>query len=175
MGERTCMEAAIAKLNYRMRTEAELEKSLKELGYTEEDIEATLEELKTFGYVDDERYVREFYRTSRRKSWSRSRIVRALREKGISGSLANDTIDDFEDSDEFTDLGLSQDERELALKVGRDMARVQMGRDKPLDDNFLKKVGRRLTSLGYDTGCCFYVMNKLKDEARSMPEGEDEL
>ena len=174
MGERTCMEAALAKLNYRMRTEAELVKSLKELEYSGDDIAAALEELKAYGYVDDERYIREFYRTSRRKSWSRSRIVRALKEKGISGSLANDTIDDFEDSDEFQDLGLFQDERELALKVGQDMARVQIGRGRSLDDNFLKKVGRRLTSLGYDTGCCFYVMKKLKDEVASMSQGEEE-
>ena len=174
MGERTCMEAALAKLNYRMRTEAELEKALRELGYAGEDISATMEELRNFGYLDDERYIREFYRISRRKSWSRSRIVRALKEKGITGSQAENVLDDFEDSDEYRDLGLDQDERDLALKVGRNMAGIQLGRGKSLDDNFLKKVGRRLTSLGYDTGCCFYVMKKLKDEASSIYQGEDE-
>ncbi|MBQ1401403.1 MAG: RecX family transcriptional regulator, partial [Firmicutes bacterium] len=74
--DRTCMEAALAKLSYRMRTENELRKALEELEFDSGDIDSTIDELKTLGYIDDERYVREFYRSSRRKNWSKNRMIR---------------------------------------------------------------------------------------------------
>ena len=168
------METALAKLNYRMRTEEELRRSLKDLDYDKEDIDKTLEELISYGYVDDDRYVREFYRISRRKRWSRNRILRALKEKGISSVRAVNVLDDLEASGEMEDLGLSFDERETALELGIDMAQSQLRSGKEIDDNFLKKVGRRLTSLGYDTGCCFYVMNRLRDRAKDLSEEDEE-
>ena len=174
MSKRTCMETALAKLNYRMRTEEELRRSLKDLDYDKEDIDKTLEELISYGYVDDDRYVREFYRISRRKRWSRNRILRALKEKGISSVRAVNVLDDLEASGEMEDLGLSFDERETALELGIDMAQSQLRSGKEIDDNFLKKVGRRLTSLGYDTGCCFYVMNRLRDRAKDLSEEDEE-
>ncbi|MBR6473223.1 MAG: regulatory protein RecX [Firmicutes bacterium] len=175
MDKRTCMEACLAKLNYRMRTESELRGAMKGLGYEGDEISETLEELKSFGYVDDERYVREFYRTSRRKNWSKNRIVNALREKGIAASFAKEVLDEFEASSEFADLGLETDERAVALEVGEAMASTQISRGKHLDESFLKKVGRRLTSLGYDPGCCYYVINRLRAGAVENDHPEDDL
>ena len=130
--------------------------------------------IRFHGYLDDERYVREFYRTSRRKNWSRKRIELSLKEKGIAQRISMEVIDDFELSSEFSDLGLNSDERQVALEVGLNMARTQLSRGKTIDDTFLKKVGRRLTSLGYDPGCCFYVMNKLKG-LKNEPLNQEEI
>ena len=174
MDKRTCMEAALAKLNYRMRTEFELRNALRELEYEGTEIDETIDELKNYGYLDDERYVREFYRTSRRKNWSRKRIELSLKEKGIAQRISKEVIDDFELSSEYSNLGLNSDERQVALEVGLNMARTQLSRGKTIDDNFLKKVGRRLTSLGYDPGCCFYVMNKLKG-LKNEPLNQEEI
>ncbi len=170
MSSRTCMEAALAKLNYRMRTVSELRRMLLELGYEAEETEETLEELKEFGYLDDLRYASEFFRSSRRKNWSRARIIRTLKEKGISGELAARAIGELESSEDASLTGISFDERETALKAGVKMAESQIRGGRPIDENFLRKVARRLTSLGYDPGCCYYVINRLRDQKDSFEE-----
>ena len=170
---RTCMEVALAKLSYRMRTESELRKSLIELGYSEDEILSVMEELKSYGYIDDDRYIREFYRSSRRKSWSRNRIIRALSEKGVSRSKASDVIDEFENSEEFEDMGLISDDRAQALELGQDLLRKHINSGKAADDKFWGKVGRRLMTLGYDQGCCYYVIKRLRDTHHSMTQEEE--
>ena len=158
---------ALAKLNYRMRTESELRKSLRELEFSDEETDAVLEELINYGYIDDERYIREFYRTSRLKNWSRNRIIRALGDKGISRAKASEVMDEFEDSDEFSDMGLTSDDRAQALELGRNLLRKHIASSKAADDRFWGKIGRRLMTLGYDQGCCYFVIKKLKDLVKS--------
>ena len=167
------MEAALAKLSYRMRTESELRKALEELEFDSGDIDSTIDELKTLGYIDDERYVREFYRSSRRKNWSKNRMIRALADKGITAGRAKAVIDDFEASDEFEDLGLTSDERSQALELGRNMFEKQIMSGKPCDEKFFGRVGRRLMTLGYDSGCCYYVIRKLKDMGHTHVQEEE--
>ena len=161
--KKSCLDKALAKLNYRMRTESELRKSLKEDGYEEGEIEETVEELKNFGYLDDARYIREYYKVSKRKGWADRRILNELKRKGIKSDFADNTIQDFKDSDEFSDLNLEEDEKVTAYEVGVKMAKSQINAGKALDDKFMAKVGRRLMSLGYNSGCCYYVIGKLRN------------
>ena len=126
MGKKTCMETALNKLNYRMRTEGELRKTLEELDYSGDEIRDTLDELKDFGYLDDLRYSKEFLRNSRKKSWSLSRIRRALREKGVDPEVIDNAFYDAEDSGELTEEGLSLDDREAALQAGIKMAEREL-------------------------------------------------
>ena len=172
MAKRTCMETALARLNYRMRTERELEKSLRELGYEEEEIGDTMAELRGFGYVDDLRYGLEFFRVSRKKNWSSSRIMRALKEKGLDSETLGRVKDELEDSDDLENSGLTLDERETALREGQRMARTHLRSGREIDEKFLNKVGRRLMTLGYNSGCCYYVIGKLRDGAGIAEEEE---
>ena len=173
MAKRTCMETALAKLNYRMRTVRELERSLKELGYEESEIRETLEELKSFGYLDDRRYGIEFFRASRKKNWSSQRITRAMKEKGLESETIRSVMDELEDTDELERSGLTLDDRETALQEGLRMARVHLRSGKEIDEKFLNKVGRRLMTLGYNSGCCYYVMGRLKDNSDLSCEEEE--
>ena len=161
--KRTCMDAALSKLNYSMRTAHELKKALLDLEYDPEEVESVIGELKEYRYLDDERYAIEFYKKCRRKNWSLQRILKALGEKGINRSAASAMLDEFFESDEFQDTGLEEDERTVALKVGLDMAEKQLNAGKEINDSFLGRVARRLGSLGYDTGTCWYVIGKVKD------------
>ncbi len=172
MAKRTCMETALAKLNYRMRTVHELTVTLKELGFESEEIGETLEELKTFGYLDDVRYGVEFFRASRKKNWSRNRIMRAMREKGLDSETVAAAMDEMENSEDLKGTDLSMDDRETALKEGLRMARSREAGGRPVDEKFLGKVGRRLTTLGYDPGCCYYVIGKLRDRINGSEEEE---
>ena len=161
--KRTCMDAALSKLNYSMRTAKELKKALLDLDYDPEEVESVIEELKDYRYLDDERYAIEFYKKCRRKNWSMTRILRELNEKGIAKSTAQVMLGDFLQSDEFRDTGLEEDERTVALNVGLDMAEKQLASGKEINDSFLGRVARRLGSLGYDNGTCWYVIGKVRD------------
>ena len=171
MAGRTCMEAAMSKLNYRMRTKAELKSALTDLGYEKEDIAETIEELESFGYVNDERYSEEFIRSSARKNWSSSRIIRALIKKGISSEMAEEAMDNYLASD---DIRFSPDsfDRERALETGLRMAEEQLAKGKNIDERFFGKVGRRLMGLGYGSGTCYYVIGRIKEKANTSEQEE---
>ena len=168
------MEAALSKLNYRMRSKAELKKALADLDYDTEEIAETIEELESFGYVDDRRFSEEFIRSSARKNWSSSRIIRALREKGISKDMAEEALENHLNGEESsTDSGSF--DRERAFSTGSKMADEQLIKGKKIDDKFLSKVGRRLMSLGYGSGVCYYVIGRLRDEKKGTDQVEEDL
>lgn len=166
MAERSCMDAALRKLNYRMRTRAELKAALKELEYEEDEINETLEELESFGYLDDMKFSEEFIRSYSSKNWSSSRLIRALKEKGISQAMAEEAMDNYLNPEETGDSKGSFD-RERALETGLRMAEEQRARGKNFDEKFFGKVGRRLMSLGYDSSTCYYVIGRLREQAKS--------
>lgn len=174
MAKRTCMEAAMSKLNYRMRTMAELKAALEDLGYERDEIADTIEELETFGYLNDRRYSEEFIRSSSRKNWSSSRIIRALKEKGISSAMAEEAMENHLNNEE---TGSSADtfDRERALKTGLKMAEEQVAKGKEMDERFMGKVGRRLMSLGYGSGICYYVIGRIREEKRGTEQLEEDL
>ena len=174
MAKRTCMEAALSKLNYRMRSKAELKKALADLDYDTEEIAETIEELESFGYVDDRRFSEEFIRSSARKNWSSSRIIRALREKGISKDMAEEALEDHLNGEE-SGIDSGSFDRERAFSTGSKMADEQLIKGKKIDDKFLSKVGRRLMSLGYGSGVCYYVIGRLRDEKKSTDQVEEDL
>ena len=174
MAKRTCMEAALNKLNYRMRSKAELKKALADLEYDSEEISETIEELETFGYVDDRKFSEEFIRSSARKNWSSSRIIRALREKGIDKTMAEEAMEDHLNGEEtVADPGTF--DRERALGTGLKMADEQLAKGKEIDDKFLSKVGRRLMSLGYNSGVCYYVIGRIRVDKKNTERWEEDL
>ena len=93
--KRSCMDAALSKLNYSMRTASELRKSLLDLDYEPDEVNSVIEELKEYKYLDDERYAIEFYKKCRRKNWALPRIIQALGEKGISRGTASAMLEVF--------------------------------------------------------------------------------
>ena len=76
-----------------------------------------------------------------------------MREKGVSPDDISAALEEQEDPENAGETELSWDDRETALRVGMKMASEQLNRSRSIDDAFLGKVGRRLTTLGYDAGC----------------------
>ena len=70
-------------LQARQRTEKELRNKLKEKEFSDTAIDAALQYVISYGYVDDLRYA-EVYLHSMRNKKSVSRIKRELREKGVA-------------------------------------------------------------------------------------------
>lgn len=72
-------------LNDMDRTEGQLRQKLKQNGYTEDIINQALDYVKSFGYINDENYIRRFVE-SRMDKKSRKEIYAILCQKGLKGS-----------------------------------------------------------------------------------------
>jgi regulatory protein len=84
---------AIAHLNRRDRTEAELRAHLRRRGQPDEDVDAAVAELIALGLVDDARYARLFAEDKRAlQQWGSERIRRALNARGVDRSLVEEAL-----------------------------------------------------------------------------------
>lgn len=86
--ERTaCTERAYQLLGYRDRSFDEMRRSLASDGYPHDCVEAVIDRLAEFGYLDDEAYAGRYIRAALASKKGLRRIVRDLELKGVSREL----------------------------------------------------------------------------------------
>ena len=91
--QRPVRDCALTLLERCDRTAREMEKKLKERGYSTDEIEKTLAFLQEYRYIDDEGYARRYTRThSARKSLFRLRGE--LEQKGIARELIDEALEE---------------------------------------------------------------------------------
>lgn len=105
---RTALNKALDFLSYRSRTEEEIRKKLRDAGCEDEVIGATVERLGTLGYLDDERFARDFV-TSRivRRSHGPLRVRRDLFRLGIDESVVEAAIAEVASRETLLDSAIS--------------------------------------------------------------------
>lgn len=81
------------------RTEHQLREKLRASEYPEEVIEEAIEYVKSFHYLDDERYAENFTRY-KKEQMSRQQIKQKLMLKGVSREIIENAIEDEYDVDE---------------------------------------------------------------------------
>ena len=81
------------------RTEQQLREKLKSSDYPEEVIEEAIEYVKSFHYLDDERYAENFTRY-KKENMSRQQIKQKLMLKGVSKDIIQNAIEEEYDVDE---------------------------------------------------------------------------
>ncbi len=84
------------------RTEAQLREKLLQAEFSSELVEEAIAYVKSFGYIDDERYVRNYieYRSSQK---SRRQLEQELQfRKGVSPELIQKVYEELEPADEKT-------------------------------------------------------------------------
>ena len=74
------------------RTESDIRVKLKNNGYPDDAIDAAIEYVESYNYINDERYAHTYVRNYC-NSRSRKRIMQDLYRKGINKELINDAID----------------------------------------------------------------------------------
>ncbi len=95
------------------RTEADVRQKLRDGGYPEEAVDAAVEYLRSYHYIDDMRYASEYIRF-KSSSMSRRQIMMKLTEKGI----AKETVEEaFLVSEEESGEDPEETERQLARKL----------------------------------------------------------
>ena len=95
-------------------TEAGIRRKLAEGYYSEEQIDATVRFLKGYGYIDDGRFVKNYFAVYI-QSKPRQYIIRKLVEKGIPNQLIMDMIDEI--YEEESNLTVVLDEIEIGRKL----------------------------------------------------------
>lgn len=88
---RRAKQKAMAILKHMDRTEKELYNKLEEAYYTDTIIERTIEYLKDYHYIDDERYASNYIRT-RKNTISKLSIRTKLNQKGINKDILEKII-----------------------------------------------------------------------------------
>lgn len=96
---RRAKQKAIAILNRMDKTEYELRQKLHQSEYTDNIIEATIEYIKSYHYIDDRRYAENYIRYKGMKK-SKKQIEMELYQKGISKDIIAEVLEQGMDDTE---------------------------------------------------------------------------
>ena len=81
------------------RTEKELYDRLKKTGYSEETVNAAMEYVKSFGYIDDVRYARKYIEIFRDRK-SRRKMMYDMAAKGVDREVIENAFLEYPEYDE---------------------------------------------------------------------------
>ena len=119
------------------RTERELYDKLKKTGYSEETVNAAMEYVKSFGYIDDARYASRYIERFRDRK-SRVKMTYDMAAKGVDREVIEDAFLKYPEYDE-TDLIRRLAEKKLR---GRDLT----------DPDVYQKTAAYLARRGFASG-----------------------
>lgn len=136
---------ALNKISYSQKSTYEIRQKLKEQKFSEDVIEKIIEYLDSYGFLDDESYVKSYIRDKDEISnWSRGKIRFMLKRKHIDDNLIEDYI------------YMISDEREAE--------KARFFADKKIKNDFSyenrAKVFRHLASKGFDVDIINQVLNE---------------
>jgi regulatory protein len=151
------VEAAIRLLTRRPRSEREIRQRLREKGFDVPAIDAAVERLEGWRYLDDFEFAR-FWVENRESHKPRGRrlLEQELRQKGIDRELITETID-----------AAGLDERAAALELGRSKLRTYSGLE---DQTIRRRLGSYLARRGYDFGTVRATLDQLLGEDEPAEE-----
>ena len=153
-------EVAIRKLAMQDRTSLEIEKSLKDKGYDKETMDDVIIYLKENGYINHNNYGKRFIRYGLSKKWGPFRIEYKLKEKGLSQDEIDIAHEEYEDEENIQlENCYLENAREIAIKIINEQI---VDDEYKIPDKVIAKLGRKLSSLGYDSEMIYKVINEAK-------------
>ncbi len=131
------------------RTEQQLLDKLEKNGYSEETIQKTMDYVRQFGYIDDERYA-SHYIQNLKGSRSKKRLLFDLNKKGVPKETISHVFEAECDYDERPLI------RKLALKKMKQL---------PADDpKSRQKLAAYLARKGFSSGDIYSVIGELRSD-----------
>ncbi len=88
---------ALLLLRYRARSRRELERRLLSKGYSRKEVDEVLDWLDEVGYLDDMELARDYVRAGVERGWSRIRIMRGLRERGLGDEAISEAMEEYDE------------------------------------------------------------------------------
>ena len=151
-------------LAFRSHTIAEMRKFLKQKDFDEEAIDALIEDFVEYGYLDDERYARDYFAYALSKGKGKRVIFSELKEKGVDHDIIQFAFEDLEDG--YDEKGQAWEEARKVLRS----AGVEFDFDEEIceeskariDEKLIAKTARRLQSKGYSSDIIYSVIGALR-------------
>lgn len=142
------MQVALRFLERRARTEKELRQKLADKKISSEDIDSVIKKLKDYGYINDEKFVRDFQRTKDDyKPMGKHRIKMELYQKGVPKEIIE------------TVYATREKEYDLALRAAETHLRQYANLDR---ETFYRRMSGFLARRGFDYAIIKKVINDLK-------------
>lgn len=127
------------------KTEADLRASLERAGFSELAVREAVEYVKSFGYIDDQRYAEKYVEYNKMRK-SRQKIRFELKNKGVDNEFINCAIENCEDYDETSLI------RKAILKKWKTTEK--------LDDKQLNKLYGYLSRQGFSSHDIWQVLKE---------------
>ncbi len=145
-------QRALSFLARRFHSEKELLIKLKKKSYNENFIKIVLSELKEKGFVNDKIFIRHFIEEKlNKKHWGKNKIKVALLNKGVSLSVLDEVLSDFQDAKSEFELAYSLAEKKLVQLQNRNID----------TSKYQQKISSFLISRGFDFDTCREVCEKI--------------
>ncbi len=74
-----------------------MERRLLSRGYSREEVDEVLEWLEEMGYLNDVEMARDYVRVGVERGWSRIRIIRGLKERGIGDEVISEALEEYDE------------------------------------------------------------------------------
>lgn len=145
---RKARESALRLLGYRDRTVSEIRKRLIGNDFPEDIVEEVIDQLSRIGYLDDEKFSREWVRSRTvSKPMGKARLNWELRAKGVEQPMVEEALESLDDSAEY----------ELALAA----ARKKVEKADPNDKAFRNRLVSFLRRRGFGWEAIARVLDEL--------------
>jgi len=152
--------AALRLLNYRFRSVVEMERKLRDRGFSADEIAGEIERLTEERWLDDARFAREYVLSKLRAHKGARRIEMELRNFGVSKDVIRDALAEVsEEVDETTQLV------DLCRKKASQIA-ARHGAAHLREDRGRKKLVAYLLSQGYDPSAVYDTVDREIDRRK---------
>ena len=146
--EREAMQKAMRLLVVRDRSEKELRERLAKEGYLLEEIDAALDYVKSFGYINDRRYAENYVMSAGGKK-SRAVLRLFLQEKGIDEAMIEMALETVPVEE---------------TKLIRQLLEKKAGQPHRMDEKELRRVYGYLARKGFSSGDIWKVLREYQEE-----------
>lgn len=160
---RSAEETALRKLSDRSLSVFELRNFLLRKNYDLDEIESAITEFLKWGYLDDERFCKEYFRYAFGKNRGKRRVFMELGQRGVDRDVILQAYEDFlfelhEEGEELDEMTMAKRETEKILRL------ADLSREEPIPEKIRGRIGRKLQSLGYSAGIIYSILEELKRE-----------
>ena len=143
-------EAGVNYLARSQRTVEELKRYLLKKKFSDEEISKTVNELLKLGYLDDNKYIKNYLEYALCKYYGAYKIYQELKKKGIREYDYEDALMQYEE-----DIGCSLSD--ICNKKANEFAeKFMLGKE--TDEKQIAKLGRRLKSLGHSSDVIYSII-----------------
>ena len=117
---RPILDVAVGLLARREHSEAELRQKLKQRKYPENEISEALVQLKSYNYLDDERFVEAFVSTRQSRGQGPLKIRMELNQRGVAANLIDQHINERDQG--WFDAAITVYQKKFGKKAPSDYA-----------------------------------------------------